>query len=70
MTTTNKKSYLGYLNKLKDEYKNSYYHSMGKKTFDTRYFDLTQKIEYIHKVSKFQKYSTKVTLKIGQKKYL
>ena len=32
MTADNKKSYLGYFNKLVDEYNNSYHHSIDKKT--------------------------------------
>ena len=33
MTTNNSKSYLLYLNKLVDQYKNTYYHSINKKTY-------------------------------------
>ena len=32
LTANDSKSYLGYLNKLADEYNNSYYRSIGKKT--------------------------------------
>ena len=32
MTANNKKSYLGYFNKLVDEYNNTYHRSIGKKT--------------------------------------
>ena len=41
----NKKSYLGYLNKLEDEYNNTYYHSVGKKPIDVDYSTLTEDIE-------------------------
>ena len=33
MTGNDYKSYLGYLNKVVDEYNNSYHHSIGKKTY-------------------------------------
>ena len=33
ITAYNSKSSLGYLNKLVDEYNNSYHHSIGKKTY-------------------------------------
>ena len=33
MTANDTKSYLHYLNELVDEYKNSYPHSIGKKTY-------------------------------------
>ena len=35
MIVNNKKSYLLYLDKLLDEYNNSYYHSIDKKAFNT-----------------------------------
>ena len=34
MTANNSKSYLNYLNKLLDEYDNTYYRSVGKKPID------------------------------------
>ena len=44
MTANNKNSYLGYLNKLVDEYNNIYHHSIGKITADADYFALTEEI--------------------------
>ena len=37
------KSYLGYLNKLGDEYNNNYHRSIGKKPIDANYSALTEK---------------------------
>ena len=37
MTANNLKTYLGYLNKLVEEYNNNYHHSIGKKPVDTDY---------------------------------
>ena len=37
ITTNNKKSYLGYLKKLVDEYNNTYHHSIGKKPINADY---------------------------------
>ena len=44
MAPNNKKSYLSYLNKLVDEYNNSYYYSIGKKPVDADYSALTKEI--------------------------
>ena len=41
MKTNNSKSYFGYLNKLVDEYNNTYHCSIGKKPIHSYYFALT-----------------------------
>ena len=80
MTANNSKSYLSYLNKLVDQY-NKPHHSFSKKSFSADYYALTEKIETNHKAPKFKVndrvrvlsiriFLVKVTLKIGQKKYL
>ena len=43
MTANDSKSYLGYLNKLVDEYNNNYHRSIGKKSIDADYYVLTEK---------------------------
>ena len=45
MTGNDSKSYLSYLNKLVDEYNNTYHHSINKKPINTDYSVLTEKIE-------------------------
>ena len=81
MKTNDRKSYLSYLNKLVDKYNDTYDHSISKKPFDADYSALTEKIETNHKAPKFKvndrvritKYKNifvKVTLNIGQEKYL
>ena len=81
MKTNDRKSYLSYLNKLVDKYNDTYDHSISKKPFDADYSPLTEKIETNHKAPKFKvndkvritKYKNifvKVTLNIGQEKYL
>ena len=42
MTAHYRNSYLGYLNKLVDEYSNKYHHSIGKKRFDADYSALNE----------------------------
>ena len=54
MTANNSKSYLNYLNKLLDEYDNTYYRSVGKKPIDADYLDLTEEIESIYEAPKFR----------------
>ena len=54
MTSNNKKSYLGYLNKLADEYNNSCYHFIGKKPIDADYSTLTEDIDTNPKSPKFK----------------
>ena len=45
MTGNDSKSYLSYLNKLVDEYSNTYYGSIPKKTYCADYSALTEEIE-------------------------
>ena len=45
MTPNDSKSYLGYLNKLVNQYNNTYHHSNEKKTVDADYSALTKEIE-------------------------
>ena len=77
MTANDSKSYLSYLNKLVDEYNNIYHHSVNKKIYSA----LTEKIETNSKAPKFKVndrvrllsiriFIVKVTMKIGQEKYL
>ena len=54
MTANDSKYYLSYLNKLLDEYKNTYHHSINKKPINNDYSDLTEKIETNCKAPKFQ----------------
>ena len=55
MTANNSKSYLGYLNKLVDEYNNTYYHrSIGKNPIHADYSALTEKIKLSHKTPTFK----------------
>ena len=54
MTANDSKYYLSYLNKLVDQYNNTYRRSIGKKDVDVDYSALTEKIESNHKASKFK----------------
>ena len=45
MTANYSKSYLSYLNKLVDQYFNTYHDSIGKKPLNANYSALTEKIE-------------------------
>ena len=54
MTANDSKSYLGYFNKLVDEYNNTYYHFIDKKPIDADYSALTEDIESSHKAPKFK----------------
>ena len=54
MIANNSKSYPSYLNKLLDQYDNTYHHSIGKKPINTDYSALTEKVEMISKASKFK----------------
>ena len=54
MTANDSKSYLGYLNKLVDEYNNSYHFSIGKKPIHADYSTLTEEIESSHIAPKFK----------------
>ena len=44
MTAKERKSYLCYLNRLLDQYKNTFHHSFGKKPINADYFSLFEKI--------------------------
>ena len=54
MTAHDSKSYLPYLNKLLDEYNNTYHHSINKNLIYADYSALTGSIESNPKVSKFK----------------
>ena len=54
LKSNNKKSYLGYLNKLVDEYNNTCHCSIGKKPVDADYSALTKEIETNPKSPKFK----------------
>ena len=54
MTDNDGKSYLGYLNKLVDEYNNTYHCSIGKKPIDSNYSIFIYENESSHKVPKFE----------------
>ena len=54
MTANNSISYLPYLNKVVDQYNNTYHHSVNKKPINTDYFALTEKSETNHKAPKFK----------------
>ena len=54
MTANNNKSYLPYLNKLVDQYNNTYHHSINKNPINTDYSTLTEKIETNPKAPKFK----------------
>ena len=54
ITANEIKSYLLYLNKLVDQYNNTYHHSVNKKPINTDYFALTEKSETNHKAPKFK----------------
>ena len=54
MTANGRKSYLRYLNKLGNQYNNTYHHSINKKVISTDYSALTENIESNLKASKFK----------------
>ena len=54
MTANNSKSCLAYLNKLEDQYNNTYHHSINKKPNNADYSVLTEKTETNSKASKFK----------------
>ena len=81
MTTRNSRSYLYCLDKLVDEYDNTYHRSFGKKHIDANYFAWPKKLRRILNklnsklVIESGLQSTKIFLakgtpKIGQEKYL
>ena len=79
MTVDGSNSYLPYLNELVDQYNNTYHRSINKKPINDGYSALTEKIETNLKALKLmielellsiKIFLVKVTLKIGQEKYL
>ena len=54
MTANDSKSYLSYLNKLVDQYDNTYHHSVGKKPINADYSALTEKVETNPKAPMFK----------------
>ena len=54
MTSNDRKSYLPCLNKLVDQYNNTYYHSVNEKPINLDYSALAEKIETNHKAPKFR----------------
>ena len=78
MTTDDSKSYLSYLNKLVDEYYNTYHHSVNKKPINAGYsaLRLRQILKLLSlnlmiesELLSIRKFLVKFTLKIGQEKY-
>ena len=62
MTANNSKSYLAYLNKLIDQYNNTYHHYINKKKpINADYSALIEKIETNPKASKFKVYWARIT---------
>ena len=82
MTANKSKSYLPYLNKLVDQHNNTYHHSINKSPINADYSGLTEKIETNPKelltlklmmeseLPSIKILLVKVTLRIGQEKYL
>ena len=54
MTANDNKSYLPYLNKLVDQYNNTYHHSINEKLINADYSAFTEKIETNPKAPKFK----------------
>ena len=54
MTANDSKYYLSYLNKLVDQYNNTYHHSINKKPNNADYSALTEKLETNPKAPKFK----------------
>ena len=54
MAANDSKCYLSYLNKLVDQYNNTYHHSVSKKPINTHYSAFTEKIETNPKALKFK----------------
>ena len=53
MTANDSRSYYSYLNKLVDQYNNTYYNSISKKSINANYSALTEKNETNSKAPKF-----------------
>ena len=80
MTANDSKFYLVYLNKLVDQYNNTYHHSISEKPIDDDYSVLTKKLTRILKLLSLKliresqllsirMFSVKLTLEIVQEKY-
>ena len=54
MTANNSRSYLGYLNKLVDEYNNTCHYYIGKKSINANYSALAEEIKSSHEAPKFK----------------
>ena len=54
MVANDSKYYLPYLNKLVDQYNNTYHHSINIKPINAEYSDLTEKIRTTSKAPKFK----------------
>ena len=54
MTSKDSKSYLSYLNKLINQYDNTYHYSINLKSINTDYSALTEKVETNPKAPKFK----------------
>ena len=54
MRANDSKFYLSFLNKLEDQYNNTYHHSINKKPINADYSALTEKIETNSKAPKFK----------------
>ena len=54
MTVNDSKFYLSYLNKLVDQYNNTYHHSINRKLINVDYSTLTKRIETNSKAPKFK----------------
>ena len=61
MTANDRKSYLPYLNKLVDQYNNTYHHSINKKPINVHFSASAEKIETNSKAPKF-KVNNRVTI--------
>ena len=78
ITANDSKSYLVFLNKLVDQYNNTYHHSVNKKPINADYSALTEKIETNFMIKfmiesellSIRIFLVKVTLKINEEKYL
>ena len=82
MTANKSKSYLPYLNKLVDQLNNTYHHSINKSPINADYSGLTEKIETNPKelltlklmmeseLLSIKILLVKVTLRIGQEKFI
>ena len=81
MTANGNKSYLNDLNKLVDQYNNTYHHSINKKPINADYSALSEtistnlkapkfKVNDTVRITKYENVFSKVPLKIGGEKYL